>query len=324
MRTRGILVGVFLCVFAIGPAQSQPSDFPARIPLPAGFGPEGIAVGRGSTYFVGAGLGSSPDVLGQILAGDLRESGTPKQLVAPAKKPALGMKFDSKSNLLFVAGGSSGTGRVYNADTGTEVASFQFQVPVPNGPRNTNVNDVIVTKDAAWFTDSLKPTLYRVALGQQGLPEKVFRSIPLPQADFELATKTCEAGARANGVAADPSGKHLIIGNSNRGQLFLMDTGTFSVEQIGLTGGDVCNADGLLLDGKTLFVVQNTNNRIAVVEMSPDFKSGKITRHITEPFASNPDTKVPTTIAEFGDSLFAVTAGFAKPDTDFVVRMPKR
>jgi hypothetical protein len=32
---------------------------------------------------------------------------------------------------------------------------------------------------------------------------------------------------------------------------------------------------------------------------------------------------VPTTIAEFGDALYAVTAGFAPPDPDVVVRLPK-
>jgi hypothetical protein len=79
----------------------------------------------------------------------------------------------------------------------------------------------------------------------------------------------------------------------------------------------------VLLDGKTLYVVQNFKNQIAVVELSPDHFSGTITRHITEPFASNPVTKVPTTIAKFGDSLYAVTAGFAPPAPDFVVRLPK-
>jgi hypothetical protein len=85
----------------------------------------------------------------------------------------------------------------------------------------------------------------------------------------------------------------------------------------------VLNADGLLLDGKTLYVVQNANNQVAVVELSPDFSSGAIVRYITEPFASNPATKVPTTIAEFGNSLYAVTAGFASPAPDFVVRLQK-
>ena len=64
-------------------------------------------------------------------------------------------------------------------------------------------------------------------------------------------------------------------------------------------------------------------NQIAVVELAPDHFSGTVKRYITEPFASNPATKVPTTLAEFGNSLYAVTAGFAPPAPDFVVRLPK-
>jgi hypothetical protein len=33
--------------------------------------------------------------------------------------------------------------------------------------------------------------------------------------------------------------------------------------------------------------------------------------------------KVPTTIAKFGSALYAVTAGFAAPSPDFVVRASK-
>jgi len=107
------------------------------------------------------------------------------------------------------------------------------------------------------------------------------------------------------------------------GQLYRIDTATYTTLPIDLSGGDVLNADGLLLDGKTLYVVQNAYNRVAVVELSPDFLSGAIVRYITEPFASTPATKVPTTIAEFGNLLYAVTAGFAPPAPDFVVRLQK-
>jgi hypothetical protein len=105
--------------------------------------------------------------LGQILGGDLR-TGDVSQLVASTGKPALGMKLDPRSNLLFVAGGPSGTGRVYDATSGAEVAFYQFRPASPfppPPPPTTFINDVIVTRDAAYFTDSCIPVLYRVALG---------------------------------------------------------------------------------------------------------------------------------------------------------------
>jgi hypothetical protein len=92
---------------------------------------------------------------------------------------------------------------------------------------------------------------------------------------------------------------------------------------VDLGGTMLPNADGLFLDGKTLYVVQNQLNRVAVLHLSPDYLTGEVVRYITEPFASNAATRVPTTIAEFGSALYAVTAGFAAPSPDYVVRLSK-
>ena len=222
---------------------------------------------------------------------------------------------------MFVAGGASGTGSVYDASSGAQLGFYNFQLQPP-----TFVNDVIVTRDAAYFTDSAVPFLYRVALGPRSEPSDQFLQIPLP-AIFG-AVGGCVGPppvppVRANGIAAAPNGEHLIIGHTSEGQLYRMQTATHTVIPIDLGAGDVCSADGLLLDGKTLYVAQNFKNKITVVELSPDYLSGTITHSITEPFASNPATKVPTTIAEFGNSRYAVTAGFAPPAPDFVVRLSK-
>jgi hypothetical protein len=54
---------------AMAPALSYAPVFPELIPLPLGFGPEGITVGNGSTFYVGS---LAAATLGQILVGDLR------------------------------------------------------------------------------------------------------------------------------------------------------------------------------------------------------------------------------------------------------------
>jgi sugar lactone lactonase YvrE len=313
------VVALTLLMVADAPAQGNAPVFPDLIPLPPGFGPEGIAVGNGHTFYVGS---LAPATLGQILVGDLR-TGQLSQLVAPTGRLAAGMKFDSRSNFLFVAGGTSGRGTIYDAASGAEIAFYQFQPPGIPG-----INDVIVTRDAAYFTDSTRPFLYRVALGPQGQPGDA-RTIPL-LANFGVPGG-CTVGPpmTGNGIAATPNGTYVILVHMSEGQLYRMETATHTVVPIDLSGGDflgggdVCTADGMLLDGKTLYVVQNFLNRVAVVDLSPDYLSGFITRYITEPFTSNPATKVPTTIAEFGDSLYAVTAGFAPPAPDFVVQVSK-
>jgi sugar lactone lactonase YvrE len=324
MRRHTLTVGILLLLTVEAPTSSQAPAYPDLIPLPSGFGPEGIAVGNGHNFYVGSlALGT----FGQILVGDLRTGGF-SQLVAPTGRPALGMKHDPRGALLFVAGGASGTGTVYDPSSGDQVAFYQFQPPSPPPPAaaTTVINDVVVTREAAYFTDSVVPFLYRVALGPRGEPSEQFELIPLP-ANF-AATGDCMGPPpvppiKANGIAAAPSGMHLIVGHLSEGQLYRIDTATFTVLPIDLGGGNVCSADGLLLDGNTLYVAQNFKNKITVVELSSDHLSGAITHEITEPFASNPATKVPTTMAKFGNSLYTVTAGFAPPAPDFIVRLPK-
>lgn len=282
-------------------AGTSASLFPSLIQLPDGFGPEGIAVGNGATFYVGS-LGAT--TLGQILVGDLR-TGQFSELVAANGVPAIGIKHDPRSSLLFVARGATGMGTVFDAASGDQVAAYQLQAGA------SFINDIGVTRDAAYFTDSRAPFLYRVALGPRGEPASQASEIPLPS-DF-----------RTNGIAATPNGEHLLIVNGADARLYRFDTATSTVVPVDLGVDTLPNADGLLLDGKTLYVVQNFRNRVAVVELAPDYLSGVITRFITEPFASNPLTKVPTTIAEFGNALYAVTAGFAAPTPDFVVRLTK-
>jgi hypothetical protein len=68
--------------------------------------------------------------------------------------------------------------------------------------------------------------------------------------------------------------------------------------------------------------VQNQFNQIAVVQLSPDLTSGRIVDTIT-----NSNFQVPTTIARFGNSLYAVNAKFGTPptpDTEYeVVRVTR-
>ena len=296
---RGLIGLAGLIFLASAGTSAQP--FPDLIPLPADFGPEGIAVGNGTTFYAGSLAASTR---GQILVGDLR-TGEVETLAASDGVPATGMKHDARSNLLFVARAGSGMGTVFDAASGDVVASYQFKTAP------TFVNDVVITREAAYFTDSQAPFLYRVALGPAGEPAADATTIPLP------------ATFRTNGIVATADGEHLLVVDGPTAQLYRLDTTTHTPVPVNLGGDTLPNADGLLLDGKTLYVVQNFRNRIAVVQLSPDYLAGAIVRFITEPFTSNGLTKVPTTIAEFGNALYAVTAGFAAPSPDFVVRLTK-
>jgi sugar lactone lactonase YvrE len=119
----------------------------------------------------------------------------------------------------------------------------------------------------------------------------------------------------ANGIEATPDGKTLIIVQSNVGKLFTVDPQSGETDEITLNES-VERGDGLLLDGRTLYVVQNTFNKVAVVRLGHRLSSGTVTMHITDP----DDFDVPTTIDEFGKRLYAVNARFTTPpmaDTDY-------
>ncbi len=163
-----------------------------------------------------------------------------------------------------------------------------------------------MTREAAYFTDSFRPFLYRVPLGPGG-------DLPDPGDTEEIALGgdfTFVSGSfNTNGIDATSNGKHLIIVNSTTGTLYKVDPASGYATEIDLGGDTVTNGDGILLDGCTLYVVRNFLNEIAVVELDPTFTSGEITGTLT-----SPDFDVPTTIAEFGRSLYAVNARFGDPD----------
>ena len=292
-------------------AEEPAAEQQALIELPADFGPEGIAI-TGETFFVGS---LSQGTAGQILAGSLT-TGETRQVVGTTGVTALGLKHDPRTNYLFVAGGGSGTGHVYDAGTGTEVADFEFT------EQGSTINDVELTDDAAFFTNSQQPELYRVALNANGQPGEV-TTIDLPE-NFGTAGQ-CEGvpPIMGNGIVATPDGEYLILIHMSEGQLYRYEVGTGEVQPITVTGGDLCTADGLVLDGQTLYAVQNRLNQVAVVEMGQHFLTGTLQRVITEPFASNNALAIPTVAADAGDALYAVTAGFADPSPDYVVRIEK-
>lgn len=304
---RSILILMLIALSVSMIAAAPLKAFPNVIPLPDGFQPEGIATGKGHTFYVG----SIPT--GAVYRGDLRTGEGDVLVPAQEGRAAIGLKYDERTGLLFVAGGPTGFAYVYNGETGENVAEIQLTT----GP--AFINDVVITQDAAYFTNSQQPVIYRVPLRNNGkLPgSPTVEEIPL-SGDYVFTP----GAFNANGIAATPNGKTLIIVNSVDGLLYNVDPDTGEATLIDLGGDTVPNGDGILLQGKTLYVVQNRLNQIAVVELNSDLTEGTIVDTITDS-----DFRVPTTIARFGNSLYAVNARFGTtptPDTEYeVVRVSR-
>lgn len=284
------------------------APFPSFIPLPDGIQPEGIASGTGTEFFAGS------LETGAIYKGDLR-TGAGDFLNSPSDfegRSALGMKHDSRTDALWVAGGETGQGFVYDADSGETLALLSLAEGQP-----TFVNDVVVTDRAAYFTDSSQPVIYEVPLTSHGLPTGDVNEIPL-SGDFVFNP----GEFNGNGIDAIPNGQTLLLVNSSAGSLYTVDPDTGLATGIDLGSGSVPSGDGILLDGTTLYVVQNFLNQIGVVELAPDLDSGVVSDPIIDG-----DFRIPTTVAEFGNALYAVNARFdvtPGPDVEYeVVRVAK-
>lgn len=268
------------------------------IPLPNAFQPEGIAIGRAPfAYF------------GSLANGDIYRAslvtGRGEIISEGPGTPSVGLKIDDRGRL-FVAGGAAGDGRVVDTYTGRVLASWTFATAP------TFVNDVVLTPVGAFFTDSNQPFLYKVSLSLRGEPVRIPLTGDLVYAD----------GFNANGIARTPDGRGLLVVQSNTATLFRVDPDTGVTEAVDLGGYALTNGDGLLTIGRTLYVVQNRSNLVAVFALDRHGRSGRLTGTRT-----NPNFDVPTTVAAYGDRLYLPNARFGvevTPDTTYSANSVKR
>lgn len=295
----GLAAGLALtAVLGAGAATATPPDkgdrpsYPERVELPDGFQPEGITIGKRATAYFGSRLD------GDLYSIDLR-TGEGEVVSQGPGTPSVGLKVDKRERL-FVSGGTAGDARVVDARSGTVLASYQL------AEGTAFINDVVLTRDTAWFTDSENAQLFALPLGKKGrlpAPEDVV-TIPLGGEWVQ------NDGLNANGITETPDGRALLVVNSSTGELFRVDRRSGRATEVDLGGTLLTNGDGLLLQGRTLYAVQNRLNKIAVIELDKAGTSGTKIREIT-----SPDFDVPTTVAKLGKRLYLPNARFTTPPT---------
>ncbi|MET0726992.1 MAG: superoxide dismutase [Acidimicrobiales bacterium] len=290
-RLAGLLLIASVVVSLAVPAAAR-QGFPASVPLPDGFYPEGIAIGRGHEFYAGSLLD------GAVYRGDLRTgdgdvlvAGTPGRVVA-------GIFFDQRSGLLWGVGSDSGSPVVvvYDGASGALVATIELDDAA-------FLNDLVVTRDAAFVTDSLNDVLWTIPLDSRGRPDEPPTALPLG-GDFTFVS-TGDLPINLNGIVATPDGSALVAVHSTLGVLYRIDPATGEATEIDLAGGEVPSGDGLVLRGRTLYVVQNFLNQVSVVGLAPDLSSGEVTEVITSELF-----RIPSTGARFGADLYVVNARF--------------
>lgn len=288
------LLSLCLLPAAAAPAiasHGHDDDGPARIDLPTNWQPEGVTT-DGKRVFSGS------LATGAILKANPR---TGETLVLPESatgKPAVGLDFDKRRDVVWVAGGPSGEVRAQDAKTGELLATYT--APATTNPDGRFINDLVVTRNAVYATDSFNQELVVVPLERR-------RALPA-SGPAQLLPLTGDISFvpgqfNANGIITTRHG--LVVGQSITGLLFRVDKTTGEATTI--EGVKVPGADGIEPDHRTLYVTGN--NVVTVVELARDALSGEVVDTLT-----SPDLSVPATSALVHHSLWVANARFNVPN----------
>ena len=141
--------------------------------------------------------------------------------------------------------------------SGSLVRTYKFE---PGG----FVNDVVVTQRAAFFTDSVEPSLYRVPIDDEGLPSGQ-EGVEARRLRGDLIF---EDGFNANGI--DRFRVQRCSCSSKRTLASCSRSGLWAHSRDRSRRTPVSYGDGVLVIGHVAFVVQNFPNKVAKVRLSED------------------------------------------------------
>ena len=282
-------------------APTATAAIPATVALPDGIQPEGIT-SSGSTYWVG----SLHD--GRIVAGDLRGT-TPARVLLPGAtgRQLRGLAFDARTDLLWAVGNVGSVAHVYavNAFSGRIVKDTVV-------PGAVFLNDLVVTTDAVWVTDSRVKRLTKLTLTADGRPTAVSPAF--------LGLRGAWPGGEAAGNAANGirvvDATRVLLDHSGVGGLWTVDLRSGAATAVAVTGGPaITGGDGLERRGRTLWVVRGVDNASVSqlqLTVTPSKVSATYQRTLTAP-----SLDVPSTATYAAGALFAVNArfGVASPAT---------
>jgi len=266
-------VAVAVAAVVVGASQARGGDHRGNGDIPKTFVLPGDALfpeGMGfdpdkGDYFVGA-IGG-----GAVLRGDVNEPNA--TVFSPAgadgRTVALGARPDHRR--VFVGSFGSGKVWIYQEKNAKLIAVLDTGMP------SSVLNDFSFLRDGtAFVTDSINPFLWRITFSH-GTPtlEKFI--------DFTGTPFVYGPGINADGIVTSPDGRFLIINQLSTGDLFRVDVEAKTVTQIDVGGFDLTNADGMAIDGSSLYVVRNADAQIVKIEMSSDFASGTVDTVTTSP-----------------------------------------
>lgn len=282
---------VVLALTPTSPVQAKSVDYDLPV---GGVLLEGIGLaGDGDTFYV-SGVNDGGDVYrGEVGEEELElwhdASGTTGR----------GIDVDRKGRV-YVAGGPTGTVRIFDRH-GDLLAT------VAHGTAGSFLNDLWVGPDGAvYVTDSSLPTIWRITRGYGGWQIEPWLDVS-PTITYTPATDDFDLG----GIVTTRDDEFLLTSQGTTGQLWRIDLDSQEIVEVDLGGASIPNADGIVLKGRKLWVVQNFLRQVSQLRLDSDAESARLKR-VQQ---TDPDKTLTTAILAKG-RLLAVDSQFGFPPAD--------
>jgi hypothetical protein len=294
--TIGILAAALV---APTPVSAQPGTEVFTLDDSSHGNPEGVA-SDGRFFYVGA----TGD--GTIYRGSLGDPTVHTLIPGVAGRAAVGMKVSA--GRLFVAGGPTGKIFVYDLSD-PSAAPLTFDTGTGGF-----LNDLVVTAQGVFVTDSFRPTLWHIASDQiksggivEGIP--VGPEIAYTAGEFNL-----------NGIVAYRGGRELVVVKSDTGVLYRIRFDKQGGRVItAIHGPALVGGDGMLKDRGRLIVVRGEPASLSFVVLQNQRSREKIREVRTDP-----TLRGPSTVARLGNRYIAVNADFATSTQPFTLSALER
>lgn len=261
--------------------------------------PESIWVGGdGTMYVTGSGNGA-------VYVGD---TDSPVMKVfssagADGRSKATGVEVDRRGRV-WVAGWDTDTVWVYRPD-----GRLLAQRTVPDA--GSALNDLIITDDAVYVTDSFTGSLWRAPVRGDRVGEF---SRWLSASDFPRQP------GFLNGIVGTADGRVALVADSIEGNgepgdavLFRVDLRTATVTEVAVRGGYLGTVDGMLLEGQRLYANSNYPDGNGSVFYAVDqgiLNSDLTDLQLVRRSGTAPRTQAPTAVARDGRRLLWVNSQF--------------
>lgn len=277
---RAIVIGSASLVLALGSAlpATTASAHGAERPSIYSLNGDPVVGTSGGSKFEGIGLNERTGAFyvsevtgGEIHRGRVRKADTQQWLAGDGtdgRFTARGVTVDHAGRV-YIAGGPNGIDHPGAPDLWVYTPGGRLLAALSTGVAGAFLNDVAIGPDgAAYFTNSNAPQVFRLAKSGGTWSVQTWADA--------TGTITQAAGFNLGGIVVAPDGRSLVVAQGNVGKLWRFDLRSRAVSPIDIGDTNIINADGLVLDGRTLWVVRNFSRVLTTLELGPNARTARL------------------------------------------------